>query len=281
MRTTKCTEQKQKCNDQPTMQNLSAPSQIFVRTLSGSTVTLTVEPTDTTEAIMAKLHDNSGIPNNSLRLIFAGKQLRDSLSLSSYGIDAGSTLHLEGRLCGGMILYHCTTQSNADSIESCGFRCGSSGIAGGGIYFAASVQDASRKAHRNGVVLECEVDLGSVLDVGFDGDSSLSLARVRAKGYNSVRIPRNGDPGTEFCVYEPSRVRVRRRLSDPGSSSASSTSRQSISTQSRRSVLSSSDIALLSIMEEILGGSDDNAGWDPTRTWHHRSPMFDMFDFGD
>jgi hypothetical protein len=212
-----------KIHDQTKMQDHSSPSQLFVRTLAGSTVTLAVEPTDTTEAIIAKLGEKSGVPTHSLRLVFAGKQLRDFLTLDAQCVYAGSTLHLEGRLCGGMLLYHCTDQSSADSICSSNFRCGSDGITGGGIYFAVSVEDASRKARRKGVVLECEVDLGSVLDVEFNGDSSLNLARVRARGCNSVRIPRNG---TEYCVYEPSRVRVVRRLSDPGSSSAISSSRR-------------------------------------------------------
>ena len=210
------------------MQDRSSPAQIFVRTLTGSTVTLAVEPTDTTEAIMAKLGEKSGVPTHSLRLVYAGKQLRDHLTLDSLCVYAGSTLHLEGRLFGGMLLYHCTDRSSADSICSSDFRCGSDGIAGGGIYFAVSAQDASRKARRNGVVLECEVNLGSVLDVGFNGDSSLNLARVRERGCDSVRIPRNGDPGTEYCVYEPSRVRVVRSLPDPGSCSTSSSSRRTL-----------------------------------------------------
>lgn len=214
-------------HDRTKMQDRSSPAQIFVRTLTGSTVTLAVEPTDTTEAIIAKLGEKSGVPTHNLRLVFAGKQLRDHLSLDAHCVYAGSTLHLEGRLSGGMLLYHCTDRSSADSICSSDFRCGSDGIAGGGIYFAVSAQDASRKARRNGVVLECEVNLGTVLDVGFGGDSNLNLARVRERGCNSVRIPRNGDPGTEYCVYEPSRVRVVRRLADPGSSSTSSSTSSS------------------------------------------------------
>ena len=221
---------KMDCNvhDQTKMQDRSTAAQIFVRTLSGSTVTLAVEPTDTSEAIMAKLSEKSGMPTHNLRLVFAGKQLRDLLTLDAHCIYAGSTLHLEGRLCGGMLLYHCTDKTSADSICSSNFRCGSDGIAGGGIYFAVSAQDASKKACRNGVLLECEVNLGVVLDVGFNGDSSLNLARVMGRGCNSVRIPRNGDPGTEYCVYEPSRVRVVRRLSDPGSGSTSGSSRRTL-----------------------------------------------------
>jgi len=114
---------------------------------------------------------------------------------------------LKLRLC-GMQLYHCTSQCSASAIKRNGFRCGTSGIVGGGIYFAVSVKDAIRKAHQKGVVLQCRVDVGRVYDVGFNGDISLNLTRINRLGYNSVRIARNGEPGTEYCVYEPSRVSV-------------------------------------------------------------------------
>ena len=112
-------------------------------------------------------------------------------------------------LKGGKKLYHCTSEQNAESIERSGFQPGSRGIAGGGMYFAETPADAARKAHSSGVVLKCRVKLGKVLDVGRSGDSSLNLSALREQGCNSVRIPR---AGTEYCVYEPSRVRVVGRL---------------------------------------------------------------------
>jgi hypothetical protein len=109
----------------------------------------------------------------------------------------------------GKKLYHCTSEQNAESIESSGFRPGSRGIAGGGIYFAETPADALRKAHCTGAVLKCRVKLGQTLDVGYNGDSSLNLSDLKEKGYDSVRIPRLG---TEYCVYEPSRVRLVGRI---------------------------------------------------------------------
>ena len=88
-----------------------------------------------------------------------------------------------------MRLYHCTSYANARKITAEGFRCGHSGLAGGGIYFAESVDDASRKAHEHGVVLVCDVDLGRVMTVGFNGDPNLRISRLKAIGYDSVRIP--------------------------------------------------------------------------------------------
>ena len=111
-----------------------------------------------------------------------------------------------------MRLYHCTSYAHARKITAEGFRCGHSGLAGGGIYFAESVDDASRKAHEHGVVLVCDVDLGRVMAVGFNGDPNLRISRLKAMGYDSVRIPRKG---TEYCVYEPHRVRVVGQRNDP------------------------------------------------------------------
>jgi hypothetical protein len=197
--------------------------QIFIRTLNNKTILLDVEPGDTIADVKAKTLHKGGIPAQprEVRLAFSGKQLRDNWSLADYGIDRDCTLHLSGRLLGGTRLYHCTTRSNADSIKRNGFRCGSGGLTGGGIYFAESISDASRKARQNGVVLECNVELGRVMDVGFNGDDSLSLSSVRGRGYDSVRIPRNG---TEYCVYEPHRVRVVDEHRDPAVSSSSSAS---------------------------------------------------------
>lgn len=104
------------------------------------------------------------------------------------------------------VLYHQTHRGAADLILGSGrFMPGSHGLAGGGIYFAASPEDTVGKAQSTGVMFKCRVQLGNVLQLTSDGDRTMNTKKLLAGGHDSVKI---GRTRPEWVVYVHSQVEI-------------------------------------------------------------------------
>lgn len=76
--------------------------QLFVKTLTGKTVSIEVEEGESIEDVKAKIAEKEGIPPDQQRLIFGGQQLQDAKTLQDYDVGDDATLHLVLRLRGGI-----------------------------------------------------------------------------------------------------------------------------------------------------------------------------------
>jgi ubiquitin len=75
--------------------------QIFIKTLTGKTITLDVNRSTSVAAVKDMIHQKEGVPTDQQRLVFGGKQLEYSLPIADYNIESESTVHLVLRLRGG------------------------------------------------------------------------------------------------------------------------------------------------------------------------------------
>jgi hypothetical protein len=104
-------------SDSPTMQ-------VFLKTLSGRTITLTVHETDTTEYTKQLVCDREGVPPELQQLAFGGRLLVAGRTLSEAGLSEAATLHLLLPVKGGMECKICFEAPANYMCIPCGHYCG-------------------------------------------------------------------------------------------------------------------------------------------------------------
>ena len=110
----------------------------------------------------------------------------------------------------GTELYHQTSGDIAEIIlrspPGKQMKPGTEGLAGGGIYFATTPELTGHKAHAHGVILRAYVRLGKIKTLEAEGDTRMTLDKLKRQGFDSVCIARKVSSGQEYVVYDPDQV---------------------------------------------------------------------------
>lgn len=135
------------------------------------------------------------------------EELQKQLRQTRQQLEKAQEAARKAALAGCARLFHQTDSETAEIIlRTQEMKPGTSGLAGGGIYFATSKELTHHKATRKGVILEATVRLGKIKTLDADGDRGMTHSKLQRMGFDSVCLARQVSSGHEYVVYDSKQV---------------------------------------------------------------------------